>query len=163
DDGVTVHVALSELNQLRGADFDWQVPGLRAERVEALVRSLPKALRRNLVPVPDTVAAVLARVRPGQEPMLYAVARELSRVAGELDRRHEDGAVVGYPALVDEGDSVAVRVLSSPDEQHEAHWAGVRRLLLLRIPVARRVLRDRLSRRAGLALAANPYGSADAL
>src|SRR5690606_1445580 len=82
---------------------------------------------------------------------------------GELPRRYDDGTIVGYPALVDEGETVAVRVLGSPDEQHEAHWAGIRRLLLLRVPVSRRVLRDRLAKRAGLALAANPYDDTDAL
>ena len=41
-DGVTVHVPLSGLNQVRVEGFDWQIPGHRAELVTALVKSLPK-------------------------------------------------------------------------------------------------------------------------
>jgi ATP-dependent helicase HrpA len=101
-----------------------------------------------------------------------AIARSARRVeqtglrrwdVGEIPRTHDDGTVVGYPALVDEGDSVALRVLGTSDEQHEAHWAGVRRLLLLRLPVSDRVLVGRLNRRAGLALASNPYPDPDQL
>ena len=75
DDGVTVHVPLEVLADVSAAAFQAQVPGLRAELVTALLRSLPKALRVRLVPVPDTAAKVLvhldraagadARARPG--------------------------------------------------------------------------------------------------
>ncbi|MDX6719897.1 MAG: ATP-dependent helicase HrpA, partial [Solirubrobacteraceae bacterium] len=51
-DGVTVHVPLQALSQLRADGFDWLVPGLRGELVVALIRSLPKELRRPLVPIP---------------------------------------------------------------------------------------------------------------
>ncbi|HTE59915.1 MAG TPA: ATP-dependent RNA helicase HrpA, partial [Solirubrobacteraceae bacterium] len=55
-DGVTVHVPLKWLPQLRPVGFDWLVPALRAELVTALIRSLPKDLRRPLVPVPEVAA-----------------------------------------------------------------------------------------------------------
>ena len=61
-DGVTVHVPLAVLNQVEADGFDWQVPGLRQELVTELIRSLPKAIRRNFVPVPDWAAAVLDRL-----------------------------------------------------------------------------------------------------
>ena len=48
DDGVTVHVPLQVLNQIDPAPFTWQVPGLREELVVALLKSLPKSLRRQL-------------------------------------------------------------------------------------------------------------------
>ena len=44
------------LNQVSAEGFDWQVPGLREELVTALIRSLPKPLRRNFVPAPDFAA-----------------------------------------------------------------------------------------------------------
>src|SRR5205085_216633 len=58
-DGVTVHIPLPVLNQVREDGFDWQIPGLREDLVTALIRSLPKQLRRNFVPAPDFARAVL--------------------------------------------------------------------------------------------------------
>jgi len=81
-DGVTVHVPLPLLGRLTGDGFDWQVPGLREELVTALIRSLPKALRRNFVPAPDYARAVLARVTPGAEPLLEVLGRELLAMTG---------------------------------------------------------------------------------
>ncbi len=56
DDGVTVHVPVGVLARLGGDGFAWQVPALREELVTALIKSLPKDLRRNFVPAPDTGA-----------------------------------------------------------------------------------------------------------
>lgn len=53
DDGVSVVVPIALLQQLRTAGFDWQVPGLRPELVTALLRALPKAIRRSVVPAAD--------------------------------------------------------------------------------------------------------------
>ncbi|MGH3269013.1 MAG: ATP-dependent RNA helicase HrpA, partial [Trebonia sp.] len=61
-DGVTIDIPLSTLNQARPEEFSWQVPGLRHELVTELIRSLPKALRRELVPAPDVAREVLARL-----------------------------------------------------------------------------------------------------
>ncbi|MGH3450411.1 MAG: ATP-dependent RNA helicase HrpA, partial [Haloechinothrix sp.] len=66
-DGVTAHIPLAVLNQVADgehAGFDWQVPGLREELVTALIKSLPKQLRRELVPAPDTARTVLSRLQP---------------------------------------------------------------------------------------------------
>ncbi|MFD1324272.1 ATP-dependent RNA helicase HrpA [Micromonospora sonneratiae] len=81
-DGVTVDIPLPLLNQVPAESFDWQVPGLREELVIALIRSLPKAVRRNFVPVPDFARAALAAIQPGQEPLLDALARQLRRMTG---------------------------------------------------------------------------------
>ena len=83
DDGVTVEVPLAALNRVRPDGFDWQVPALREELVTALIRSLPKPLRRNFVPAPDVARAVLARLEPGREPLVEALARELRRASGQ--------------------------------------------------------------------------------
>ncbi len=67
-DGVTVHVPVQVLNQVRPDGFEWQVPGLRTELVTELIRSLPKQLRVNFVPAPDYARKVLDRVAPRTEP-----------------------------------------------------------------------------------------------
>ncbi|MFI6522076.1 ATP-dependent RNA helicase HrpA [Spirillospora sp. NPDC050679] len=81
-DGVTVHIPVQILNQVKGAGFEWQVPGLRAELVTELIRSLPKQLRVNFVPAPDYARRVLERVAPRTEPLLEAVERELTAMTG---------------------------------------------------------------------------------
>ncbi|RBO71002.1 ATP-dependent RNA helicase HrpA, partial [Microbacterium sp. H6] len=53
DDGVSVVVPLPLLAQIEDRGFDWQVPGLRAELVTGLLRALPKAIRRHVVPAAD--------------------------------------------------------------------------------------------------------------
>lgn len=58
------------------------MPALREELVTALIRSLPKELRRNFVPAPDTARAVLAAIHTDREPLLTAVRRELRRLSG---------------------------------------------------------------------------------
>ncbi len=84
DDGVTVHVPVAVLARLGGQEFSWQVPALREELVTALIRSLPKDLRRNFVPAPDTARAVLANMQPSEEPLLETLQRELHRASGVL-------------------------------------------------------------------------------
>jgi ATP-dependent helicase HrpA len=59
-DGVTIDIPLKTLNQARAEEFSWHVPGLRLELVTELVRSLPKNLRRELVPAPNVAREVLA-------------------------------------------------------------------------------------------------------
>ena len=59
-DGVTVADSAAGAERRAAAGLDWQVPGLRAELVTALLRTLPKHLRRAVVPIPDTAAALVA-------------------------------------------------------------------------------------------------------
>jgi ATP-dependent helicase HrpA len=234
-DGVTVHVPLAVLNQIDPAPFTWQVPGLREELVVALLKSLPKPLRRQLVPVPDHAKALLTRLTPQDEPLLDALERELhqagvpvrredwqldrvpdhltitfrvfdgentlgqgkdlaalsrqlqprlratlSAAGGDLQRRglrswdvgtlpqtyQQEQAghlVTAYPALVDEGDTVAVELLPTEAQQRHAMWAGTRRLLLLAMPGLIKSAQRSLDRQARLVLAANPYAPVEAL
>ncbi|WBB89589.1 ATP-dependent RNA helicase HrpA [Verrucosispora sp. WMMC514] len=236
-DGVTVDIPLPLLNQVPAESFDWQVPGLREELVVALIRSLPKPVRRNFVPVPDYARAALAAITPGEEPLLDALTRQLRRMTGvtvprdawdlgrlpphlrvtfrvlgdddepvaegkdlpalqrqlkaevrqvvaaaapEVARSGLTGweigtlprtieqvragyAVTAYPALVDEGATVGVKVFDSPGEQEAAHWAGTRRLLRLTVPSPAKFLQGRLSNEAKLALSRNPHGGVQAL
>jgi ATP-dependent helicase HrpA len=236
-DGVTVHVPLRTLPRLRPEGFDWLVPAFRLELVTTLIRSLPKDVRRRLVPVPDTAERVLAGLRPRKGPVLAAIARELEAVrgvrveAGELDTARlpahlrmrfqvedADGAVLAaghdlgalkarltprlrealssstrglersglrawtigelprevtlpetgdavraYPALVDEGDAVAVRILESPGAQRAAMAAGTRRLLMLTVPSPVAHVAGRLSSDAKLTLYGAPLDGVQAV
>jgi len=81
-DGVTVDVPVAALHQVDPTPFTWQVPGLREELVTALIKTLPKPLRRLFAPAPDHARAVLARLRAGQEALLDGLERELGRMRG---------------------------------------------------------------------------------
>ncbi|MDT0594197.1 ATP-dependent RNA helicase HrpA [Glaciecola petra] len=59
DDGVCVNIPIGLLNQVKNIGFDWLVPGLRQELLVALIKSLPKRLRRNFVPAPDYANACM--------------------------------------------------------------------------------------------------------
>ncbi len=240
EDGVTAHIPIALLSSLRPVGFDWLVPGMRVELVTALIKTLPKTLRRQVVPAPDFAAAALAAVTPRSEPLVTAIARELSRLGGcRIDPQNfdstalpdhlrmtfvvvdEKGAVLGrgkdltslrkslaprvqvevaraasnserppaltwtpttlgslestvtrelggqrvtgYPALVPEGDGVAVRVLSTPAAQRAAMRAGTRQLLLAAVPTQPKTVTSGLSNAQRLALGQNPDGSLDAL
>ncbi len=82
DDGVTVEVPVTTLNQVEADQFSWNVPGLREELVTALIRSLPKNLRVNFVPAPNKAREFLAAVPPGEEALLDALARWLRSTTG---------------------------------------------------------------------------------
>jgi ATP-dependent helicase HrpA len=233
EDGVTARVPLHALSALRPAGFDWLVPGLRHELVVALIRSLPKDLRRPLVPIPELASEVVGGLRPRRGRLVDAVARELERArgvrvgAGDFDLSRlpphlrmtfsvedEDGMVlargddldalraavaprlraelqaatahversgltgwsigelartielpgsIAYPALVDEGDTVGVRVFETAQAQRAAMHAGTRRLLALTVPSPVRAVQRGLDRGAALALAGAPHGGAGAL
>ncbi|WP_336632264.1 MULTISPECIES: ATP-dependent RNA helicase HrpA [unclassified Microbacterium] len=266
EDGVSVVVPLPLLASLRPDGFDWQVPGLRAELITALLKALPKAIRRHVVPAADwaaTLGAELAGAGPedhsGLPPQTLrdALAARIQRVANQpvrtddfdlgrvpphllvtfravdqrgrtagtsrdlgdlqrrlagrareqvartlarpaavaaartpddvaaasvavtersgitgwdvgvlpevVDTRVAGGVVRGYPALVDEKDSVALRIESTPDRAADLTRAGVRRLLLLAVASPSAYVLDHLTAAEKLSLAASPYPSAKAL
>jgi ATP-dependent helicase HrpA len=61
-DGVTVDLPIELLNQFSDTDFDWLVPGLILERITALIRTLPRGIRKNFIPVKDFSEACLQRI-----------------------------------------------------------------------------------------------------
>jgi len=84
NDGVTAMVKLEQLGALPLALLDWLVPGLREEKAAALIKSLPKHLRRLAVPAPDFARAFLEAEAPSTEySMATALARFLSKICGE--------------------------------------------------------------------------------
>ncbi|MCD2186128.1 ATP-dependent RNA helicase HrpA [Actinomycetospora soli] len=101
-DGVTVTVPLAVLGQVRAEDLAWQVPGLREEMLTSLIRTLPKPLRRSLVPAPDTARALLARLaadrRPAEgESLLRALTEAVRRLSG-VDVPTDAWNVSGLPS-----------------------------------------------------------------
>lgn len=270
-DGVTAEVPVLFLNQLDDAAFRWLIPGQRVELVTALIKSLPKQVRKNFVPAPDvarqavaaleadfdpaeddlepTLELVLRRIRghiipPGswnwdavpshlrvsfkvvdsrgkvldegkdlealQERLAPATRRAIAESLGATpataapraskkgspQTAGQDGrpsaptgfaeqsgltewsfgsvqrevsvtvkghTVTGYPGLVDEGKTVALRVFQSASEQEEAMRGGVIRLLALRVPSPDRYVLEHLNNTEKLTFSQNPHGSVSAL
>ncbi len=82
DDGVSAHIPLHVLNQLPDEPFEWLVPGLFEEKIEALIRSLPKNLRVHFVPVPEAAGKVLPLLEPGRGSLHAQLAAALLRTGG---------------------------------------------------------------------------------
>ncbi|MBF0625185.1 MAG: ATP-dependent RNA helicase HrpA [Magnetococcales bacterium] len=231
-DGVSVLVPLPLLPRLPPEPFQWLVPGLLRAKVLALLKSLPKSLRKHLVPIPRTVERCLATpleghavlttaladrlqrllgvvipgeawrstplpahlemnfkvVEPGRERVL-AQGRDLTLLQQGLDQQARQtlrerppsaweregltrwdfgpiperlaltGGTVpvhGYPALRDDGATVATVLADSPETARRLTRAGLRRLFLLHMPEEVRQARKSLplSRQTCLANAA---------
>lgn len=119
DDGVTVQIPLPLLNQVEDIGFDWQVPGLREERITAMIRGLPKRLRKNFVPAPNFAQACMSDIsqtnKKGQPVTLVdAVTDKLRRMTGitvsedeweevQLERH----LVMHFAAVNEQGDTIA--------------------------------------------------------
>ena len=75
DDGITLTVPLALINQVVAARCEWLIPGILAEKITQLVKTLPQKLRRNLVPVPEFAATFCREVPASSMPLLQALAR----------------------------------------------------------------------------------------
>ncbi|TXF13053.1 ATP-dependent RNA helicase HrpA [Pelomicrobium methylotrophicum] len=237
-DGVTVTVPLHLLNQLPAAPFEWLVPGMLREKVNALIRGLPKSLRRVFVPIPECVtealtaldrhsrrmpltealSAVLKETRGVEVPPdawstvdlpahhfmnfrvvdekgaelamgrdLNALRRDLGRQAEasfapesawerpglkrwgdlelpeEVEFRRGKHTLKGYPALVDEGDSVRLTLLETPEKALEATRAGINRLFRLELKEQLKDLERSIKDAPQLVMLYAPYGDGEAL
>ena len=83
DDGVNVRVPLEGVSQIHENHLGWSVPGLLQSRIISLIRSLPKSIRRNLVPAPETAENIAKSIPFGVGSFWDVMAEQLSRVAGE--------------------------------------------------------------------------------
>ena len=81
-DGVTLKIPLPMMNQVSAARCDWLVPGLLRERIVALLRSLPKQLRRAFVPIPEVADACLRSMQPSDTPLIRALGEQLKVMTG---------------------------------------------------------------------------------
>ncbi len=208
EDGVTAIIPVHQLNQLSQAAFDWLVPGLLEEKCVALIKSLPKTIRKHFVPVPQTVAQCLEiepdfkglvqewlgnrlrkltgeaiplnawslealtdhlkmnfRVIDDQDKLLdygrdlkklqqkYAVKAEDSFDQIATDELSYTGCIqwafddlpetyqfsqkgqffMGFPAIIDEGDAVGVRIFDTQQKALIEHQSGLMRLLQLQL------------------------------
>ncbi|MDP2695548.1 MAG: DUF3418 domain-containing protein, partial [Gallionella sp.] len=84
DDGITLTVPLALINQVSAARCEWLVPGILAEKVTQLIKTLPQKIRRNLVPVPEFAAAFCREVPASGLSLLQALARYI-REQKQLD------------------------------------------------------------------------------
>ncbi len=83
DDGVTVRVPLLALNQLSPIRFEYLVPGMLEEKVTAMIRALPKPIRKQFVPAPDYARACLEVLQPSEQMSLQdALGKQLLRMSG---------------------------------------------------------------------------------
>ena len=83
DDGVTVEIPLPLLSSISPESFDWLVPGMRLELVTELIRTLPKAIRRNVVPAADWAKKTLDSLPDEPAGRLTEVlAQTLQRLSG---------------------------------------------------------------------------------
>ena len=117
------------------------------------------ALRSRLAPVVRATVAVAAADVERAGLISWSLGELPSTFAREIDGR----TVQGYPALVDEGATVALRVLGSAGEAAAATRGGVRRLLALTVPSPVKGVVARLDNTSKLALGDNPYDSVAAL
>ncbi|MCA1765074.1 MAG: DUF3418 domain-containing protein, partial [Desulfobulbaceae bacterium] len=76
DDGISVNIPIDLLSQVDPARLEWLVPGMLLEKITFLLKGLPKALRRQLIPVPDTARAIFAELPFGQGNF-YGALQEL--------------------------------------------------------------------------------------
>jgi ATP-dependent helicase HrpA len=128
-----------------------------------------EALKERLRP--KTREAITRAFERSSDPALAGVEQRTGLTdwtVGTLPRtfqaRRAGQPVKAYPALVDEGASVAVRLFDTEAEQAEAMWRGTRRLILLGVPVnPAKFAADRLSNQQKLALSRNPHGGVQAL
>ncbi|MET9460967.1 ATP-dependent RNA helicase HrpA [Streptomyces canus] len=159
-------------------DFDWtRVP----EHLRITFRIVDER-RRNLAEDKD-LEALRLKLRPkARQALSQAAAATASREGGEslerkgltdwtlgtltrvFETRRAGQPVKAYPALVDDGDTVSVRLFDTEAEQVEAMWKGTRRLIVRNIPVSpAKFASEKLTNPQKLALSSNPHGSIQAL
>lgn len=84
DDGVTLTIPLALINQVSAARCEYLVPGLLAEKVAQLLKTLPQKIRRNCVPVPEFAAKFCEEIKPSDTGLLLALSRYI-RAQKQLD------------------------------------------------------------------------------
>ena len=159
-------------------DFDWsRVP----DHLLITFRIVDE--RRRKIAEDKNLEALKLRLKPkARQAISQAAAATAEREGGEslerkgltdwsigtltkvFETRRAGQPVKAYPALVDDGDTVSVRLFDTEAEQAEAMWKGTRRLIVRNIPVnPAKFASEKLTNAQKLALSANPHGSIQAL
>ncbi|MDH3326552.1 MAG: ATP-dependent RNA helicase HrpA, partial [Gammaproteobacteria bacterium] len=81
-DGLTVVIPLGLLSKMQNWWFDWLVAGMLLDKVVSLIKSLPKSIRRNFVPVPEYAQAFVQSQIPYQKPLLESLCFRLTEISG---------------------------------------------------------------------------------
>jgi len=82
DDGVSIHLPAEAINLIPESQLEWLVPGMLRDKCIAMVKALPKAIRKNFVPVPDFIDAALQDITPYQGNLTEALGHKLLRMTG---------------------------------------------------------------------------------
>ena len=82
EDGISINVPVAMLSQVSEAQLDWVIPGLLREKCLALIRSLPKALRKKFVPAPEYADRVVEQLEFDGRALVEVLAERLFRVSG---------------------------------------------------------------------------------
>ncbi|MFD3919737.1 ATP-dependent RNA helicase HrpA [Streptomyces sp. NPDC058595] len=158
-------------------DFD---PGRVPDHLKITFRIVDE--RRRKIAEDKDLEALRIALRPKARKALSQAAAAVAGPTGEsversgltgwtigtlvrtFETRRAGQPVKAYPALVDQGATVAVRLYDTEAEQQQAMWQGTRRLILLNIPVnPAKFASDTLTNKQKLALSRNPHGSVQAL
>ena len=83
-DGVTLTVPLTVLNRLHAPALEWLVQGMLREKLQLLIKALPKQIRRICVPVPEFITKFLESNPNRQEPIIPQLARFIAKTAGDM-------------------------------------------------------------------------------
>ena len=83
-DGVTLTLPLTVLNRLHAPALEWLVPGMLREKLQLLIKALPKQIRRICVPVPEFITQFLESTPNRQEPIIPQLARFIAKTAGDM-------------------------------------------------------------------------------
>ena len=97
DDGVTLKVPYKLIHAVRPEVLEWLVPGLREEKVTCLLRSLPKTIRKQFVPIPQTAKAIAAQLQPTHPTFLESLEEFVSDRYGIQIRRSDWGEPADLP------------------------------------------------------------------
>ena len=97
DDGVTAIIPLGALNQIKAIDFEWLVPGFLADKVTALLKGLPKSVRKQLVPIPEFTRHLLLQLKHSDKGLIAELESILSKEKN-IQLKHSDWQVDTLPA-----------------------------------------------------------------
>jgi len=81
-DGVTLKLSVRQARNLQPSLLDWLVPGHLEEKVNCLLRSLPKEIRRSLFPIADKASRIAAELKPTENTLIESLAAHLEAVYG---------------------------------------------------------------------------------